>query len=262
MPMRPPRRPATTIRPAAGNSLGQSIGVPSQGSNFAANIYAAGNPNGLMAPQSVSNTGGSQAHTNLMPLSHARASASRCRGSSRRVTERRRPRGAPAPARLAFPAGGSNPRPDRGGFVSAHPLPSRPVERIWGRRDLPAGFGAPADVAIGEIWFEDPDPDAQLLVKYLFTAERLSIQVHPDDAAARAAGYKRGKDEALGGARRPSRTPRIGLGLHPCGLARRAGPGRARWLDRGAARLAAGRGGGHFLFARRAPSTPSAAACR
>ena len=41
--------------------------MPSQGSNFAANIYAAGNPNGLMAPQSVSNTGGSQAHTNLMP---------------------------------------------------------------------------------------------------------------------------------------------------------------------------------------------------
>ena len=53
--------------PAAGNSLGQSIGVPSQGSNFAANIYAAGSPNATMAPQSVSNTGGSQAHTNLMP---------------------------------------------------------------------------------------------------------------------------------------------------------------------------------------------------
>lgn len=53
--------------PAAGNSLGQSIGVPSQGSNFSANIYATGNPNGTMAPQSVSNTGGSQAHTNLMP---------------------------------------------------------------------------------------------------------------------------------------------------------------------------------------------------
>jgi len=80
--------------------------------------------------------------------------------------------------------------------VSAHPLPSRPVERIWGRRDLPAEFGAPADVAIGEIWFEDPDPDAELLVKYLFTAERLSIQVHPDDTAARAAGHPRGKDEA------------------------------------------------------------------
>lgn len=53
--------------PAAGSSLGQSIGVPSQGSNFAASIYSTSNPNGLMAPQSVSNTGGSQAHSNLMP---------------------------------------------------------------------------------------------------------------------------------------------------------------------------------------------------
>ena len=35
-----------------------------------------------------------------------------------------------------------------------------------------------------------------LLVKYLFTSERLSIQVHPDDAAARARGHARGKDEA------------------------------------------------------------------
>lgn len=96
--------------------------------------------------------------------------------------------------------------------MSAHLLPSRPVERIWGRRDLPAGFGAPADVAIGEIWFEDPDPGGELLVKYLFTAERLSIQVHPDDAAARAAGYRRGKDEAwVVLAAEPD--ARIGLGL-------------------------------------------------
>jgi len=36
----------------------------------------------------------------------------------------------------------------------------------------------------------------ELLVKYLFTSERLSVQVHPDDDAARARGYPRGKDEA------------------------------------------------------------------
>ena len=35
-----------------------------------------------------------------------------------------------------------------------------------------------------------------LLVKYLFTSERLSVQVHPDDDAATAAGHDRGKDEA------------------------------------------------------------------
>jgi mannose-6-phosphate isomerase len=50
---------------------------------------------------------------------------------------------------------------------------------------------------IGEIWFEAPDgADPQLMVKYLFTSERLSIQVHPNDADAHAKGHKRGKDEA------------------------------------------------------------------
>jgi mannose-6-phosphate isomerase len=33
------------------------------------------------------------------------------------------------------------------------------------------------------------------MAKYLFTTERLSIQVHPDDEAARARGFARGKDE-------------------------------------------------------------------
>ena len=33
------------------------------------------------------------------------------------------------------------------------------------------------------------------MAKYLFTTERLSIQVHPDDATAQARGYPRGKDE-------------------------------------------------------------------
>ncbi len=71
-----------------------------------------------------------------------------------------------------------------------------PVGRVWGRTDLPAGFPRlDADLPVGEIWFEPP-ADAALLVKYLFTAERLSIQVHPDDEAARAIGLPRGKDEA------------------------------------------------------------------
>src|SRR3546814_20422144 len=33
------------------------------------------------------------------------------------------------------------------------------------------------------------------MVKFLFTSERLSIQVHPDDEAAAAASYPRGKEE-------------------------------------------------------------------
>jgi mannose-6-phosphate isomerase len=86
--------------------------------------------------------------------------------------------------------------------LGAHRLATRHVERIWGRRDLAGPFAPPAGDAaepIGEIWFEDDrgnGPGAELLVKYLFTAERLSIQVHPGDAAARAAGHARGKDEA------------------------------------------------------------------
>jgi len=76
-------------------------------------------------------------------------------------------------------------------------LATRRVEKPWGRHRLWPGFAdPPADGdPIGEIWFQAPG-DPELLVKYLFTAERLSVQVHPDDAAARAAGYPRGKDEA------------------------------------------------------------------
>ena len=78
-------------------------------------------------------------------------------------------------------------------------LERRLVPKVWGRRDVPPHFGpVPAgDEPLGEVWFPDPAGDeAELLVKYLFTAEKLSIQVHPDDEAAKAAGYRRGKDEA------------------------------------------------------------------
>jgi mannose-6-phosphate isomerase len=82
--------------------------------------------------------------------------------------------------------------------MAATRLIERRVEKVWGRRDLHA-FGAVADKAepVGEIWFEHPSGhDLPLLVKYLFTSEKLSVQVHPDDAAARQAGHRRGKDEA------------------------------------------------------------------
>lgn len=76
-------------------------------------------------------------------------------------------------------------------------LESRAIEKVWGRRDFPAIFGDAASFAspVGEIWFEDREP-GPLLVKYLFTSEKLSIQVHPSDEQARAAGHPRGKDEA------------------------------------------------------------------
>ncbi|MBA3898052.1 MAG: class I mannose-6-phosphate isomerase [Sphingomonadaceae bacterium] len=71
------------------------------------------------------------------------------------------------------------------------------VEKPWGRETLWPGFDNSSGEKVGEIWFEAPEgSDPELMVKYLFTSERLSIQVHPDDAAARASGHKRGKDEA------------------------------------------------------------------
>jgi mannose-6-phosphate isomerase len=68
-------------------------------------------------------------------------------------------------------------------------LARREIEKPWGRDD---GSGR----RVGEIWFEPPDGRAMpLLVKYLFTSEKLSVQVHPDDAQARARGLPHGKSE-------------------------------------------------------------------
>ncbi|MEY4161218.1 MAG: hypothetical protein RLZZ136_1839 [Pseudomonadota bacterium] len=61
-------------------------------------------------------------------------------------------------------------------------LPIRSVAKPWGRNHLPAPFVAPAGEAIGEVWFEPPAALDQLLVKYIFTSEALSVQVHPSDA--------------------------------------------------------------------------------
>jgi len=68
--------------------------------------------------------------------------------------------------------------------------------RIWGSLDLRAWYpergleGEP----IGEAWLSAPA--APVLVKMLFPRERLSVQVHPDDAYAAAHGLGRGKSEA------------------------------------------------------------------
>ena len=83
-------------------------------------------------------------------------------------------------------------------------LTTKRVEKPWGRRDLWPGFD---DVAgdgdpVGEVWFEVPGQQdgstdgPEMLIKYLFTSDKLSVQVHPDDEKARAQGYPRGKDEA------------------------------------------------------------------
>jgi mannose-6-phosphate isomerase len=75
-------------------------------------------------------------------------------------------------------------------------LPIRTVEKPWGRDALPAPFVAPDGKRIGEIWFEPPPELPSVLVKYIFTSEKLSVQVHPTDAQARELGETdRGKEE-------------------------------------------------------------------
>ncbi len=70
------------------------------------------------------------------------------------------------------------------------------VEKPWGRTDVPAAFGDMGDRRIGEIWYERAQgAPLPILVKWLFTSEKLSIQVHPNDAQARDRGLQSGKEE-------------------------------------------------------------------
>jgi mannose-6-phosphate isomerase len=75
-------------------------------------------------------------------------------------------------------------------------LPTLMVDKVWGCDVLPAPFVAPEGRRIGEVWFEPPMALPQLLVKYIFTSQKLSVQVHPSDAQTIAAGLGRqGKEE-------------------------------------------------------------------
>src|SRR6202045_3796966 len=90
-------------------------------------------------------------------------------------------------------------------------------ERPWGRRDLRPGYADTGTTElVGEAWLTGPQcvvetgalagrtlaslatelgGEFPLLVKLLFPAEKLSVQVHPDDAQAEKLGETRGKTE-------------------------------------------------------------------
>jgi mannose-6-phosphate isomerase len=90
-------------------------------------------------------------------------------------------------------------------------------ERVWGKRDLRPWYADTGTTElVGEAWLTGPQcvvetgllagrtlasvvaelgGEFPLLVKILFPAEKLSVQVHPDDAEARALGETRGKTE-------------------------------------------------------------------
>ncbi|MDP2996803.1 MAG: class I mannose-6-phosphate isomerase [Bryobacterales bacterium] len=65
--------------------------------------------------------------------------------------------------------------------------------KVWGTHSLEPWFEDRPE-KIGEVWFTHA-PAPPLLVKFIFTAERLSVQVHPDDAYAAAHENSAGKTE-------------------------------------------------------------------
>ena len=80
--------------------------------------------------------------------------------------------------------------------MTARQLATKYVEKPWGRDTLPALFPDGGDRRIGEVWFDGPEGEhPPVLVKYIFTSERLSIQVHPNDAQGQERGLPGGKSE-------------------------------------------------------------------
>jgi mannose-6-phosphate isomerase len=57
-------------------------------------------------------------------------------------------------------------------------LTPRLVPKVWGSTHLQPWYPSAAE-KIGEVWFES-EPKPPLLVKFLFTTENLSVQVHPE----------------------------------------------------------------------------------
>lgn len=78
--------------------------------------------------------------------------------------------------------------------MSLEILPRHFVEKPWGQAGLAAHFGGRSE-KVGEIWFDRADATLPLLCKWLFTSEKLSVQVHPNDAQAAARGLTSGKEE-------------------------------------------------------------------
>jgi mannose-6-phosphate isomerase len=76
----------------------------------------------------------------------------------------------------------------------------RAVQKPWGTLDLLPWSRLTTDAGpVGELWFDRAEGEGgapELLIKLLFTEQRLSIQVHPDDSYARSIGQANGKTEA------------------------------------------------------------------
>lgn len=74
-------------------------------------------------------------------------------------------------------------------------LTTKIVEKPWGADKLPEQFDVPANQRIGEVWFAPPPEMPDTLIKYIFTSEKLSVQVHPSDLQAASLGESDGGKE-------------------------------------------------------------------
>jgi len=68
------------------------------------------------------------------------------------------------------------------------------LEKVWGSALTEPWLANPEGKKVGELWFSAP-AELPVLVKFLFTSERLSVQVHPGDAYANARHMSTGKTE-------------------------------------------------------------------
>ena len=95
-------------------------------------------------------------------------------------------------------------------------------EKVWGSLRLSPWF-PDSDRKIGEVWYEG-EQQLPVLVKLLFTSERLSVQVHPADEYAARHENSRGKTEVWHVLRAD---PGAGVAV---GLTERVSPERLREL--------------------------------
>jgi mannose-6-phosphate isomerase len=64
--------------------------------------------------------------------------------------------------------------------VKVRRLSSTALEKVWGTPETEPWYPRGA-AKTGEVWFSAPE-EPRLLVKFLFTSEKLSVQVHPPDS--------------------------------------------------------------------------------
>ena len=79
--------------------------------------------------------------------------------------------------------------------MTARCLSTKYVEKPWGRDALPALFPDGGNRRIGEVWFDGPEGEhPALLVKYIFTSERLSIRITEPESVVEPPSLRRASD--------------------------------------------------------------------